>query len=132
MKSYFPAKTSIFLRAVLIFGLLNGLLFSSGEGIRLLPFPTSGISGQTNSELKNSEEHPTEKNLHRFHSRPTTYQSKFQRNNENHWLIDENFPGNLLFDQLTQQKTERSSAHQTFSKLHLFTKNIGSRAPPPA
>lgn len=44
-----------FIRRFLIIGVITGLFFSSGEGIRLLPFPATFVGSEKNTDQKISD-----------------------------------------------------------------------------
>jgi hypothetical protein len=78
----FSLHNSRFLfRAVLLTGVLAGLLFSCGEGIRLLPFPPEAATRE-NSGWKSGAATVYQKNLHRFESRQGNQPAKIKRDNQ--------------------------------------------------
>ena len=64
MHNPFSSGNGLHLRAAMLVGLLGGLLFSCGEGIRLLPFPASGAAA--GNEWESGRRGAYQKNLHRF------------------------------------------------------------------
>jgi hypothetical protein len=71
----------LLLRGVLLIGVFAGLLFSSAEGIRLLPFPQQqqcAATGEIGFSRNLEEKILYQKNLHRFETRQEK-QSKVQR-----------------------------------------------------
>jgi hypothetical protein len=126
MKSLFSAKMTVCLRTVLLFGLLNGLLFSCGEGIRLLPFPP----GETRYELQTGSDRNYQKNIHRFESQPSNSQFKYQRESDHHWANFANSRPDFLRFALTEQTVKGFPLPSAFSRSRLLPANIGSRAPP--
>ena len=68
MQEIFLKNCRFFSRAVLFFGVLAALLFSCGEGIRLLPFPAFGTGQGENSNLENAEKSGYQKNVLRFNA----------------------------------------------------------------
>jgi hypothetical protein len=126
MKSLFPAKITICLRTVLLFGLLNGLLFSCGEGIRLLPFPPV----ETSYELRTGSDGNYQKNIHRIESQPSNAQFKYQRESDDHWAYFENSRPDFLRSGLTDEPQTDFPVRSPFSRSPLLPANIGSRAPP--
>ena len=129
MKRFFSAQLSVCLRTILFFGLLNGLLFSSGEGIRLLPFPASQNLQSSNFENQNNQERNYEKNIHRFENHTQTYQLKNQRNADN---LSSNSTFFLKFSSFdsTSLQNGRFPEQQTLYLSQLFKRNSASRAPP--
>jgi hypothetical protein len=71
-------------RAVLLLGVLAGLLFSCGEGIRLFPFPPEATENE-NSNWKSGETVVYQKNLHRFENKLGGNDSKTQRDDPHHY-----------------------------------------------
>lgn len=63
-------------------GVLAGLLFSCGEGVRLFPFPPETGAATQNKHSgawKSGERLGYQKNIHRFESRQENRQSKIRR-----------------------------------------------------
>lgn len=54
--------------AIILLNVLAGLLFSCGEGVRLLPFPSAEIAGNSRSQLKETKKIPYQRNILRFDS----------------------------------------------------------------
>ncbi|HLM00772.1 MAG TPA: hypothetical protein VK400_06930 [Pyrinomonadaceae bacterium] len=120
------------LRAFVFLGVLTGLLFSRGEGIRLFPFPPEATENN-HSVWKSGGELVYQKNLHRLESKPGDYLSKIQRDHQHHYWSKAFSPlddapllfffralcGNVLFD-------------GGFFKSRLFSFSGASRAPPSA
>jgi hypothetical protein len=63
--------------AFAILVVLAGLLFSCGEGIRLLPFPVATVTHNANLNSANTRIN-YQKNVHRIEKNQENYQSKFQ------------------------------------------------------
>jgi hypothetical protein len=130
MKNIFSINSMFLVRAVLLFGLLNGLLFSCGEGIRLFPFPTSEAASQIEFETKINNGTDYEKNFHRFENQFANYQQKNQQNNSNHWLNN----GSLIKSLSEKSKVISSKTDSTFHAdliiSRLSDQSFGSRAPP--
>lgn len=127
MRRIFPRKFQNVLRAVLLFGVLGGLLFSPSEGIRLFPFPVSESAPQTNAGWKGEPEY--QENIHRFEGKPGNHQSKTPRGN----------PFHLSNDFISPKSARRLAAHRQkgffpdcpqLAKSRLLTAPPGSRAPP--
>lgn len=130
MKSIFSTNSLFLVRAVLLFGLLNGLLFSCGEGIRLFPFPNSEAASQIEFETKLNNGTDYEKNFHRFENQFANYQQKNQQNNCNHWLNNESLVKNPI-DKPSGNLSKIDSAFHTYLIIsRLSDQNLGSRAPP--
>ncbi|HEY0049988.1 MAG TPA: hypothetical protein VGB68_11910 [Pyrinomonadaceae bacterium] len=118
------------LRAVLLTGVLAGLLFSCGEGIRLFPFPPAATQ-YAQSGWKNGEKVGYQKNALRFEQRQGNYQSKIQRDNQPHYWTD-------VYNTLHKAPAFAASParenavlfNSPFFKSHLFSISGASRAPP--
>ena len=67
-------------RWILIFGLLAGLFFSSGEGVQLFPFPISeGNNAKNSSALNEKSQKSYAFSVHNSGGHLPTLQSKFQK-----------------------------------------------------
>lgn len=130
MNRFFSKQLSVCLRTILLFGLLNGLLFSSGEGIRLLPFPASETSQNSNFEHRNNKEDIYEKNFHRFENHSQNYQLKNQKNSDNHWIDFASSLKNFVSISLKAPNNKQFPEQQTLYLSQLFKQNCKSRAPP--
>jgi hypothetical protein len=130
MRSIFWLKLKFLGRIVLLFGLLNGLLFSCGEGIRLFPFPAAEVASQDKLEIKISGEDAYEKNLHRFENHSLSRHSKYQQNKDNHWLSSLNSFKNSPSENLVNLAKAKLSFQPDSITSHLFNQTISSRAPP--
>jgi len=65
-------------RAVILMGLLIGLLFSCGEGIQLLPFPATDLHSIIDGSLETTGPTSYNKNVLRFEKKPENSKSKPQ------------------------------------------------------
>lgn len=126
MQSYFLAKSSILLQTVLLVGLLNGLLFSCGEGVRLLPFPNAETDYHSNSQWETNPDQVYEKNIHRFENQPTNSQAKSQK----HLPDTGNLSKRLLLSESAAHQESFFSFQPNLSRSYLYSQNAGSRAPP--
>ena len=116
------------LRAGFLLGVLSGLLFSCGEGIRLLPFPASEITQNAQSLLNDAGESGYHKNILRLEKGEGGYLSKFQQ--LQHWTN--------VFDVLNYSTLSASAIRNKidfpvdfqFTKTNPFSASSGSRAPP--
>ncbi|HEX8735679.1 MAG TPA: hypothetical protein VF721_10175 [Pyrinomonadaceae bacterium] len=84
MPNFSQSNSRVLFRAVLLCGVLAGLLFSCGEGIRLFPFPPvaspNKYSGwQSDGHVKYQE------NAQRFENKQGNQHSKIQRDNQTHY-----------------------------------------------
>jgi hypothetical protein len=71
---------------VLLFGVLTGLLFSCGEGIRLFPFPEAERTAGIEFSRKSEEKILYQKNVRRFETRQEN-QAKSQRDNSHRYRV---------------------------------------------
>lgn len=131
MSKSLPQRFQIVFRLVILFGVLAGLLFSCGEGIRLFPFPAAEIIGEKQSRLKDGEETGYQKNIHRFEKGEGNYQSRLQRESRHHQWTD-------VFKILKYSPFSASAIwggidflfdSQSF-KSRFPSASLGSRAPP--
>lgn len=126
-------------RWVLIFGLLAGLFFSGGEGIRLMPFPVSEIDNSKIAETSNAgigvsalEENSKSYAFSVFSSRSFSafLKAKFQKNT-NQYLSGEHY----TFERRESRANfsprfacQRQEAD--FPRVSPFTESQPGRAPP--
>ena len=117
--------------AIILLNVLAGLLFSCGEGVRLLPFPSSEITGNLQTELKSDNKIPYQPNIHRFETDQRNFQKKIQRDTPQKLFSDEYQSLNkisLVFSQ-KHYKIPTLADFKHFSS-NLFFESEGSRAPP--
>jgi len=74
MRNHYFRKVQPVLRAVILLGVFVGLLVSSGEGIRLFPFPFA--SAETNESVENLDKIPHQFNLHRFENKNASFHAE--------------------------------------------------------
>jgi hypothetical protein len=127
----FSQKFRLWFRAVVLFVVFAGLLFSCGEGIRLCPFAFTEAQQTASSNLQNDEERDYEKNLHRFENSCANSQSKSQRFNlPFNWISALNeFDRDAFFKFLAGHKGGFSLNSQIF-KSRPTPARSDSRAPP--
>jgi len=131
MPDFSPPKYQLILRAVLLIGVLAGLLFSCGEGIRLFPFPPAETSNQ-HSEWKSEAAVGYQKNIHRLESRQGNQSSKIQRHHEPPPFGTNGYhapPGARLFS-FSNFCESSVLFNSRFFKSRLFSFSGASRAPP--
>jgi|SRR5215213_9630008 len=124
-----PNSLNLF-RAFLLSGVMIGLLFSCGEGIRLFPFPSAAAQNK-NSKLQSDGQVGYQKNAHRFENKPDNYLSKIQRDNQTHYCTNrfdalDNAPPLVVSNSLEIGVLFNSR----FLKSSLFASFGASRAPP--
>ena len=124
-------KFGIVFRAIVLFVVFAGLLFSCGEGIRLFPFPFTKTPQNISSEVETDEDRNYEKNLHRFENNHTNLQSKIQRGNlQHHWNSAFGKVEFLAFAKLSVSDKINVSLNPQIFKSRLISAALGSRAPP--
>jgi hypothetical protein len=125
-----PQKYPLILRAVLLTGVLAGLLFSCGEGIRLFPFPPEATLHKY-SEWKSGAALNYQKNIHRPESRQGNQAAKIQRHNQPHfWTNGYHAPNAApLLASVIRRETD-VLFNPGFFKSRLFSFSGASRAPP--
>ncbi|MCD9188982.1 MAG: hypothetical protein LUM44_21370 [Pyrinomonadaceae bacterium] len=74
MPHFYFSQTQKAVRAFVLIGVFVGLLVSSGEGIRLFPFPFA--SAETNESLANLDKIPHQFNLHRFENERSSFHAE--------------------------------------------------------
>ena len=124
------SESRVLLRAVLLSGVLAGLLFSCGEGIRLFPFPPQAAPNK-HSGLATGEAVGYQKNIHRFETKQENCRSKIQRDNEHHYLT--NGYGafyNTPFPRFSPARQARVLFNTRFFKSRLSAFLGAGRAPP--
>lgn len=74
MPYFYFSQTKKAVRAFVLIGVFVGLLVSSGEGIRLFPFPFA--DAETNESLGNLNKIPHQFNLHRFENKHASFHAE--------------------------------------------------------
>lgn len=117
--------------AIILLNVLTGLLFSCGEGVRLLPFPNYEIAGTSQSQLKSDNKIPYQPNIHRFETDQGNLQKKIQRDNPQKLFSDECQKIDKISFLFSQNhcKNQELSGFKHF-RSNLFFDSEGSRAPP--
>src|SRR5215203_6133115 len=85
MKKRSLLKIQFCLRALLLCGVLGGLLFSGGEGIRLIPFPAAeaaAASADRGWQIEKTNDY--QKNIYRFDNQKGNCQPKVQKDHPDH------------------------------------------------
>jgi len=96
MQKLFLQKRDFKLRAVLLFGVFAGLLFSCGEGIRLFPFPIDETAATAEGGgWKSKSSGFYQKNIYRFETKQEK-QFKFQPELPPHLVGGFNLLNNFL------------------------------------
>jgi hypothetical protein len=116
-------------RAVIFAGLLTGLLFSSGEGIHLFPFPPPEVHQTLSPNAESSGKIGYQKNAQRVERNQQKYQSKTQ-GEQDHWsgplCLSENIHRRTLVADLL---SGGSTSFRPF-RSERFAIPIRGRAPP--
>lgn len=117
--------------AIILLNVLAGLLFSCGEGVRLLPFPNSEIAGNSQSQLQSQNKIPYQPNVLRFDNGKAKYQTKNQRENQQIFFSAnaENFEKSFL-PLLVKSNNKVDLSGENIFNLLIFLNSKGSRAPP--
>lgn len=128
----FPSRTwQNHTRRILIFGLLAGLFFSSGEGIQLFPFPINeGNNSKNASTIFENSQKSYAFSVHNSGGHLPTLQSKFQKQANQYLPV-----GHLTFGWSSLQANFcLPSAHNReeadFSHTSLVLSSQSDRAPP--
>lgn len=131
MKRVFHKNCKLCFRAVLLAGVLAGLFFSSGEGVRLFPFPSAEVAKNKQSRFGNKNKIPYQFNIHRFENGQGNFQSKTHRDNSlSHSANNDNALNKPpFFATKTGNKIDFPHGSEIF-KSRLFYTSSGSRAPP--
>lgn len=135
MREIFRQNTSMFFRGTIMFAVLASLLFSRGEGIRLLPFP-SEPAGQTLRDDKLRRENDFkiayQKNFHRFEKyRLNHLKSSQQTDDPQHFADLRNGAGSFpsVAANVSGRRTENERRSRLFKPL-FSPADRSSRAPP--
>lgn len=115
-------------RAVVLLGLLAGLLVSSGEGIRLFPFPAFAAAQTGKSFLNNGEKNDYQENIFRFEKAESGF-SKIQRTAKDHWA-GIRLPQNPPVFKLAVIFQAAPDFVSIIVKPRVVLQSPGSRAPP--
>lgn len=122
-------KYRFVLRAAVFFGVLGGLLFSCGEGIRLFPFPVAAAKQKLTSVRVTGTENAYQKNFYRFENQPASFKDQ----NGNRHLGANNLTAMNFATRVTAAANSFASASphgfEIFSE-RLLSAVAGSRAPP--
>lgn len=133
MSELFCKKCKSLVRAFLFVNVLAALLFSCGEGIRLLPFPQMELARNARFKIKDNHKIPYQYNIHRFENGQGIFQTKSPRDDAPHQLANAGDLQNDLkpFFPATLRRFERPR-RSLFFKARPFLSLRGSRAPPVA
>ncbi|HEX9961557.1 MAG TPA: hypothetical protein VGB00_11525 [Pyrinomonadaceae bacterium] len=130
MQKLSPQSRQNVCRAVLLLGVLAGLLFSCGEGIRLFPFPPEATENK-NSGWKSGETIVYQKNLHRFENKQSGNHSKTQRDDPHqYWTSPYRAAGEAPLSFFSSAREIDVLFDSAAFKSTLFYFSGGSRAPP--
>ena len=112
--------------ALLYFGVLAGLLFSSGEGIRLFPFPPTAQNEK--SFLSDDKDSDYKENVFRFEKGEGGF-SKFPRNAKDFWAGFRAPQKSPVFKLAFIFQADSAFIRSGF-KSRFISQSPGSRAPP--
>lgn len=129
MPHFYFSQIKKAVRAFILIGVFVGLLVSSGEGIRLFPFPLA--DAEINESLENLDKIPHQFNLHRFENERTSFHAESHSGKFSPHLTNSfGGRGNIAF------VPKIHSFHVDEAKLFLLLKSRrvgnhrGKRAPP--
>lgn len=117
--------------AIILLNILAALLFSSSEGVRLLPFPDAESDETSRSTLQKENEIPYQPNVIRFDSGKTKTQTNAERQN-----YQKIFSGNIEnFEEINVFSGKYLTQNDVFSLFEFFQSDYfalfkTSRAPP--
>jgi hypothetical protein len=114
--------------ALLYFGVLAGLLFSSGEGIRLFPFPSPASAQNEKSFLSDGKKSDYKENVFRFEKGEGSF-SKFPRNAKDFWASFQTPQKSPVFKLAFIFQADSAFVRSVF-KSRFISQSPGSRAPP--
>lgn len=119
------------LTAIVLLNVLMGLLFSCGEGVRLLPFPSSEIAGNSRSQFQEKNKIPYQPNILRFDNGKTKHQTKTQSDDQQKVNIDDALRlKKTSFHFLDRFDKSICLSGEVCFKSLLLINSKGSRAPP--
>jgi hypothetical protein len=116
-------------RAVIVAGLLAGLLFSSGEGIHLFPFPPPEAAQNPDPKAKGGEKIGYQENAPRVEKNQEKFRSRHQGSNAI-WAAASNPPSYLPHGRLLTSVGSTHTPDSLLFRSQLFAVNIRGRAPP--
>lgn len=121
------------LRAIVLLGVLVGLLFSCGEGIRLLPFPSAEISFGSISGWMDESRISYQKNAPRLENKKENHSKHKRENSTSHLTGGCDFSGsfnNSLTSTLAISSKKFFSFRRSSVQSILIAQSGGSRPPP--
>jgi hypothetical protein len=130
MKRVPNKKFQKFFRTALLCGVLFGLLFSCGEGIRLFPFPANETTKNDSPQLNAEDKILYQYNIHRLEERQGNQKTKSQRSSQHHYWIENGRLNNSAFLISKTWKIFKFPSVGKSLKLPLFFESGESRAPP--
>ncbi|HQU84118.1 MAG TPA: hypothetical protein PKY59_13370 [Pyrinomonadaceae bacterium] len=129
MLEFYFAKTKYALRAIVLLGVFLGLLVSSGEGVRLFPFPN--VKAETRESVENQNKIPHQFNLHRFgEERNAFHAESFHGKFSPHLTNGFKFRQKLSFKPKNSRFELDNSNRFAFHESRRALNNRGKRAPP--
>ncbi|MEZ5426243.1 MAG: hypothetical protein R2747_08265 [Pyrinomonadaceae bacterium] len=118
-------------RGLLFTVVLTGLLFSCGEGIRLLPFPMPAAGEGLRPILGLKNKIPYQSNIHRFEHIPGQIQFKHQRPDfQHHWARRDANVSGLRLEIFQTFGRNLSAPDQKIHHSLGFLASQAGRAPP--
>ena len=114
-----------------MFAVLMSLLFSYGEGVRLLPFPVINSAENANQNIDGKNKIPYQFSIHRFENIQGKTHSKSQSNGQNHhWTKDDILPDYLHFNVFINWRESNFPPSLYFLRSNFFLASQSGRAPP--
>jgi len=118
-------------RWILIFGLLAGLFFSSGEGIQLFPFPIAeGDSSKNTASIDVNNQKFYAFSVHNSGGHLPTLQSKFQKQTNQYLHVGRLSVGWSNFQANFRLASARHREEADFSHTCIVLGSLSDRAPP--
>lgn len=129
MVEFYFAKTKRALHAVILLGVFIGLLVSSGEGVRLFPFPA--VKAEMSESVQPQNKLPYQFNLHRFGEERNAFHAesfhgKFSPHLTNGFKLSQKLSFRLKNFGFRFHKSNLFAFHESRRALS----NRGKRAPP--
>ena len=115
--------------AIIFLNVLAGLLFSCGEGVRLLPFPNSEVAGKSQFQERNKI--PYQPNVLRFDNGKAKYKTKNQRDDRQFFNSENAVKSEKCAVPVLEDFHAKSNlSEKTRFKSLLLLDSKSSRAPP--
>lgn len=131
MRRHLSNKISPVARWFVLIGVLSGIFFSSGEGLRLLPFPFTTENNQTRSSFENPKNlNSYNLSVHNFSRTLLELKSKLQKETKDSFIIGNSDYRWSIFAKNFQFQTNANFAENKSFYLSTFLISPSGRAPP--